>query len=335
MSDTSPRTTMDQHTPQPGDEEFAANRFSHRPVMVDEIVALVEPVPAGLVVDATLGGGGHAWALLDSRPDLVLLGLDQDADAIEAAGHHLASFGDRVTIRRARFDELTTVLADLDPPPVVAVLFDLGVSSHQLDEGDRGFSHRFDAPLDMRMDRRQDLTAARVVNEYPERQLARILTEYGDERHARSIARAIVAARPLHTTGELAEVARGAIPAPARRRGRHPATRTFQAVRIEVNAELEVLPTAIDQAVDALAPGGRCAVLTYHSGEDRIVKQRFLHAESGGCTCPDHLPCVCGATPRVRLLRRGGWTPSDEEKADNRRAESARLRAVEKLEVAA
>lgn len=326
---------MDDQTPQPGDDELAADRFSHRPVMVDEIVALVGPVPSGLVVDATLGGGGHALALLESRPDLVLLGLDQDADAVEAAGRRLDPHADRVTIRRARFDELAAVIADLDPPPVVAVLFDLGVSSHQLDEAERGFSHRFDAPLDMRMDRRRERTAATVVNEYSERDLARVLADFGDERHARAISRAIVAARPVHSTGELAEIVRDAIPAPARRRGRHPATRTFQALRIEVNAELEILPDAIDQAIDALVPGGRCAVLTYHSGEDRIVKQRFLHAESGGCTCPDRLPCVCGATPTVRLLRRGGWTPSAEETALNRRAESARLRAVEKLEQAA
>ncbi|MFP3905672.1 MAG: 16S rRNA (cytosine(1402)-N(4))-methyltransferase RsmH [Acidimicrobiales bacterium] len=325
---------MDDHTPDHSDGS-PGDGFEHRPVMVEEIVALFEPVPTGLVVDATIGGGGHAHAVLDSRPDLVLLGLDQDADAIAAATERLAPFGDRVTIRRARFDELTAVVESIGHIDVVAVLFDLGVSSWQLDDAARGFSYRQPAPLDMRMDQRSERSADDVVNRYSERELTRILRTYGDERFARPIARAIVAARPLHTTVDLAEVVRSAIPAPARRRGGHPATRSFQAIRIEVNQELAVLPAAIDQAVALLVPGGRCAVLTYHSGEDRIVKERFLVAESGGCTCPDHLPCVCGAVPKVRLLRRGGWTPTAEERDANRRAESARLRAVEKLEAAA
>ncbi|MDZ7677123.1 MAG: 16S rRNA (cytosine(1402)-N(4))-methyltransferase RsmH [Acidimicrobiales bacterium] len=325
---------MDNHTPDHSDRS-PADGFEHRPVMVEEIVALFEPVPTGLVVDATIGGGGHAHAVLDSRPDLVLLGLDQDADAIAAATERLAPFGDRVTIRRARFDELTQVVESIGHLDVVAVLFDLGVSSWQLDDAARGFSYRRPAPLDMRMDQRSERSADDVVNRYSERDLSRVLRTYGDERFARPIARAIVAARPVHTTVDLAEVVRSAIPAPARRRGGHPATRSFQAIRIEVNQELAVLPSAIDQAVALLVPGGRCAVLTYHSGEDRIVKERFLVAESGGCTCPDHLPCVCGAVPKVRLLRRGGWTPTADERATNRRAESARLRAVEKLEAAA
>jgi 16S rRNA (cytosine1402-N4)-methyltransferase len=318
-------------------ERDEASGFEHRPVMAEEIVALFEPVPAGLVVDATVGGGGHASAVLDSRPDLVLLGLDQDADAVAAAAARLAPFGARATIRHARFDDLTDVVAEHGGLDVVAVLFDLGVSSPQLDRVERGFSYRADAPLDMRMDRRGARTAADVVNAYPEDDLVRVLRTYGDERYARAIARAVVAARPLHTTTELATVVRDAIPAPARRRGGHPATRSFQAIRIEVNQELAILPDAIDQAIALLVPGGRCAVLTYHSGEDRIVKQRFLVAESGGCTCPAQLPCVCGAIPKVRILRRGGWTPSADEIAGNRRAESARLRAVERLhtEVAA
>jgi 16S rRNA (cytosine1402-N4)-methyltransferase len=322
---------MDHDSPDTSSTPPDPAAFEHRSVMVDEIVALFEPVPAGLVVDATIGGGGHAHAMLDSRPDLVLLGLDQDADAVAAAAVRLAPFGDRATIRHARFDELTTIVAELGRVDVVAVLFDLGVSSPQLDRGDRGFSYRHDAPLDMRMDRRGERSAADVVNRYGEADLARVLADYGDERYARSIARAVVAARPIHTTTELAEVVRSAIPAPARRRGGHPPTQSFQAIRIEVNQELAVLPDAIDQAITLLVPGGRCAVLTYHSGEDRIVKERFLVAESGGCTCPSHLPCVCGAVPKVRILRRGGWTPSDTEVRSNRRAESARLRAVERL----
>lgn len=328
---------MDQHTPEPHetDESVSPGGFTHRPVMVDEIVKLFEPVPTGLVIDATLGGAGHAQAVLGARPDLVLLGLDRDAEAVAAATERLAPFGDRVTIRHARFDEMTTIVGELGHIDVVAVLFDLGVSSPQLDRADRGFSYRADAPLDMRMDRRSELSAHEVVNDYDEAELTRVLRTYGDERFARPIARAVVAARPISTTTELAEVVRNAIPAPARRRGGHPATRSFQAIRIEVNNELAILPDSIDQAIALLAPSGRCAVLTYHSGEDRIVKQRFLLAESGGCTCPPQLPCVCGAEPKVRILRRGGWTPSDLEKATNRRASSARLRAVEALGVAA
>lgn len=316
-------------------EAHDASPFAHRPVMVDEIVALVAAVPAGLVVDATLGGAGHAAAVLDARPDLVLLGLDRDADAVATATERLAPFGDRVTIRHARFDEMADVVAETGHLDVVAVLFDLGVSSPQLDRSDRGFSYRADAPLDMRMDQRAPLSADTVVNEYDEAALARVLSQYGDERYARRIARAVVAARPVHTTGRLAELVREAIPAPARRTGGHPATRSFQAIRIEVNQELAILPDSVDQAVALMVPGGRCAVLTYHSGEDRIVKQRFLVAESGGCTCPQGLPCVCGAVPSVRILRRGGWTPSATEIESNRRAASARLRAVEKLAVAA
>ncbi|MGY6500220.1 MAG: 16S rRNA (cytosine(1402)-N(4))-methyltransferase RsmH [Acidimicrobiales bacterium] len=312
-----------------------APAFAHRPVMVDEIVDLFAAVPTGLVVDATLGGAGHAVAVLDSRPDLVLLGLDHDAAAVAAATERLAPFGDRATVRHARFDEMADVVTEHGRLDVVAVLFDLGVSSPQLDQAERGFSYRSDAPLDMRMDRRSELSAATVVNEYDEASLARVLSTYGDERFARRIARAVVAARPVATTGELADLVRDAIPAPARRTGGHPATRSFQAIRIEVNQELAILPDSIDRAIALMVPGGRCAVLTYHSGEDRIVKHRFLVAESGGCTCPQALPCVCGAVPSVRILRRGGWTPSADELSVNHRAASARLRAVEKLEMAA
>ena len=271
--------------------------FLHRPVMVGEVVELMRSVPPGVVVDATVGAAGHAKALLEARPDLRLVGLDRDGDAVAAATEALAGFAGRAVVRRSRFDEITTRLQELGHETgtrgeISGALFDLGVSSPQLDRPARGFSYRADGPLDMRMDLRQPFTAADVVNGYAEDDLSRVLSEHGGERFARRIARAMVAARPLATTGELVELIRATIPAPARRRGGHPAKRTFQAIRIEVNGELQLLPEALDQAIDVLVPDGRCAVLSYHSGEDRIVKQRFARAATGGCTCPPGLPCV-------------------------------------------
>lgn len=301
--------------------------FQHQPVMVNEVLELLASVPPGISVDATVGGGGHAAAILNAYPHLSLVGIDQDAAALDAARRTLAALGHRVVaLHHARFDRLT----ELVEPPVSAVLFDLGVSSPQIDVADRGFSYIADGPLDMRMDNSASFTAADVVNTYAEADLARLFAESGDRRLARRIARAVVAARPLMTTRQLADTVAASVPAPARRRG-HPAKRVFQALRIEVNRELDILPAAIDAAIDLLAPGGRCIVLSYHSGEDRIVKDRFAHAASGGCTCPPGLPCVCGATPTVRLLNRGARKPSATEIASNPRAESARLRAVEKL----
>jgi 16S rRNA (cytosine1402-N4)-methyltransferase len=308
--------------------------FHHLPVMVHDVVGLFGPVPPGVVVDATVGGGGHAEALLTAHPHLSVVGLDRDPDAVAAAAERLSPFPGRVQVRHARFDRLAIMMSDLDLRSVSGVLFDLGVSSPQLDRPERGFSHRRTGPLDMRMDAgatSEQRTAADLVNHEPEAGLARLLSRYGDERFAGRIARAIVAARPVVTTTELAELVRGAIPAPARRRGGHPAARTFQALRIAVNGELDVLPGALDQAIDALAPGGRCVVLAYHSGEDRIVKARFRHAATGGCTCPPQLPCGCGAVRRVRLVRGIARTPGAEEVAANPRSASARLRAVEKL----
>jgi len=299
--------------------------------MVDEIVELIGSVPSGTVVDSTVGGGGHTAAILDAHAHVSVLGLDRDAEAIEAASAALARFGDRVVLRQVRFDALTATMHELGLHTISGALFDLGVSSPQFDLADRGFSYRHDAPLDMRMDQRQARTAGDIVNETDERELAGILRTYGDERYASRIARAIVAARPVRTTTELADIVRDAIPAPARRRGGHPAKRTFQALRIEVNDELAVLPGALDQAMDALAPGGRCVVLSYHSGEARIVKDRFRHAATGGCTCPPGLPCTCGAVATVRELRPLKRRPRRDEIADNPRAESAVLRAVEKV----
>jgi 16S rRNA (cytosine1402-N4)-methyltransferase len=288
------------------------------------------------VVDATVGGAGHAVALLEQHPHLRVLGLDQDADALAAAAERLAPFGDRAALVHVRFDALGDAVHQVaeragGAEPVTGALFDLGVSSPQLDRPDRGFSYRHDAPLDMRMDVRRSRTAADIVNDTDERDLAALLRAFGDERFAGRIAKAIVAARPIATTGQLAEVVRDAIPAPARRTGGHPAKRTFQAIRIAVNEELDILPGAIDQAIDALAPGGRCAVLAYHSGEDRIAKQRLRHAATGGWKGPAHLPPPDSARPTVRLLKAGAWTPDPAERATNPRAASARLRAVEKL----
>ena len=220
--------------------------FDHRPVMLDEIVAAFESVPAGWVVDATLGGAGHTTALLKAYPHLSVLGIDQDPDALAVARERLAPFGDRARTVQARFDSFATVVdAELAGQPIVGALFDLGVSSPQFDRAERGFSYRFDAPLDMRMDPSRALSAMTVVNEYDEKSLARVLREFGDERFAGRIARAIIAARPVETTTQLAEITRDAIPAPARRTGGHPAKRTFQAIRIEVNNELGVLPVAL------------------------------------------------------------------------------------------
>jgi 16S rRNA (cytosine1402-N4)-methyltransferase len=305
--------------------------FLHTPVLLDRIVELFRPVPPGWLVDMTVGGGGHARALLASRPDCRLLGLDRDPDALVAAAETLAPFGDRVTLRQARFDALAIVMTDLQIPSVSGVLFDLGVSSPQLDRAERGFSYRNDGPLDMRMDPADTWSAADVVNGYGEAELTRVLRDLGDERHAHRIARAIVAARPIETTVQLAEIVRDAIPAPARRRGGHPAKRTFQAIRIEVNRELAILADSVDTAIAATAPGGRIAVMSYHSGEDRIAKDRLRHAATGGCTCPAGLPCVCDAVRTVRLVKAGAWQATADEVATNRRAESVRLRAAEKL----
>ncbi|HZT65793.1 MAG TPA: 16S rRNA (cytosine(1402)-N(4))-methyltransferase RsmH [Acidimicrobiales bacterium] len=307
--------------------------FAHRAVMVDEVVSLFAPVPPGFVIDCTVGAGGHAEALLDAHPHLCVLGLDQDEDAAAAAGARLARFGPRARLVRARFDRLAEAAADSGAGPVTGVLFDLGVSSPQLDRPERGFSYRQPGPLDMRMDRSAALTADEVVNSYPVDQLATVLAAGGEERLAGRIARAVVAARPITDTRHLAEVVAAAVAARGRRRG-HPARRVFQAVRIEVNQELAVLDAALDAVPGVLVPGGRCCVISYHSGEDRKVKARFAHWATGGCTCPPGLPCGCGAVPAARLLNRGARKPSAAEVAANPRADSARFRAVEWLEAA-
>lgn len=302
--------------------------FSHDPVMVREITELFAGVPHGFVLDATLGGAGHTTAILDAHPGLSVLGLDRDPAALAASRERLAPYGDRVMLQHRRFDDLDEAMLEAGIAELSGALFDLGVSSHQFDSGERGFSYRHDAPLDMRMDTTEVTTAADVVNQASEIEIAQILREYSDEKFAGRIARAIVSARPIHTTSELADIVASAIPAPARRRGGHPAKRTFQALRISLNKELEILPNAIDSAVRRTGSGGRVAVLSYHSGEDRIIKARFKQHATGGCECPSQLPCGCGAQRTVRLVRVAS-KPSAVEQEKNPRSTSARLRVAE------
>jgi 16S rRNA (cytosine1402-N4)-methyltransferase len=306
--------------------------FNHEPVMVAEVVELFAPAPPGVVIDATVGAGGHARAILEAHPHLRVLGLDRDPDAVSAASETLSAFGDRASVRHAPFSHLAEeVEADTSGEQVSGVLFDLGVSSPQLDRAERGFSYRNDGPLDMRMDPTSGPSAAEVVNMWSVEDLSRLFAANGEGRFARRIARAVVAARPFATTGQFAETVRDAIPAATRRHGGHPATRVFQAVRIAVNDELEELAEAVPTAIEILAPRGRCVAIAYHSGEDRIVKAAFSRADTGGCVCPPGLPCACGAVPIGRLVFRGARRPTPEESAQNRRAGSARLRALERL----
>jgi 16S rRNA (cytosine1402-N4)-methyltransferase len=308
-----------------------AHSFEHIPVLRDEVVSLFASVPPGVVVDATVGGGGHAAALLEAYPSLRVVGLDRDPAALAATGQRLSSFGDRVTLIAAPFASLESLLSDSDFGPLAGVLLDLGVSSPQLDRSERGFSFREDGPLDMRMDPTVGPTAADLVNTLPVESLAALFRQNGEGRLSGRIARAVVSARPLTSTRQLAEVVASAVPAPARRKG-HPARRVFQALRIEVNDELGQLGAALPVALSHLAIGGVCAVISYHSGEDRLTKQVFAEAATGGCVCPPGLPCVCGAVVRHQLLFRGAKKPSGAEVAANPRSESARLRAIVRTE---
>jgi 16S rRNA (cytosine1402-N4)-methyltransferase len=305
----------------------------HRPVLLAEVVDLLEPAlrHGGVLVDGTLGRAGHARALLDAAPRAELVGIDRDRVALEASRADLAPYADRVRLVGDDFKNLASVLERLGVAQVRGVLLDLGVSSPQLDDPKRGFSFRERGPLDMRMDPSAQLTADDVVNGYPERELARVLQRYGQERFATRVAHAIVEARPLSDTTTLADVVKNAIPAATRRTGGHPARRTFQAVRIEVNDELTAIETAVSDAIDVLQPGGRIAVLAYHSLEDRIVKKAFVDA-ARGCVCPPDFPiCTCGAEARVRILTRRPVRPPKGELENNARSSAAKLRAAEKL----
>jgi 16S rRNA (cytosine1402-N4)-methyltransferase len=311
--------------------------FHHVPVMLAEVIEWFAPVPAGWIVDATLGGAGHASAILAAFPHLSVLGLDQDPLAIETATQRLRPFQERVQIVTTRFDRMRQAVHETACSPIVGVLMDLGVSSAQFDIAERGFSYRAEAPLDMRMDTTQGPTAADLLAEFGEYEIADVLRTYGDERFAGRIAKAIVSARtagrPVTTTTELVALVTKAIPAATRRTGGHPAKRSFQALRIAVNQELDVLGPAVQAAIELLAPRGRLIVLSYHSGEDRIVKENLRLAETGGCQCPAGLPCSCGALPRGRSLKRGVTRPTEAEISSNPRAASALARVFEKSQL--
>jgi 16S rRNA (cytosine1402-N4)-methyltransferase len=316
---------------------------SHVPVLLDRVVALLAPAldrsdkDRTFFVDATLGLGGHSEAVLDRYPNAHVIGIDRDVHALERSRERLAAYGDRVTLVHAVYDELGEVLADLGLDPVDAVLFDLGVSSMQLDLRERGFAYSQDAPLDMRMNDTEGPTAADVLNEYPVEELTRILRQYGEEKFAKRIAEAVVRERakePFTRSGRLVELLYAAIPAPARRTGGHPAKRTFQALRIEVNDELSVLRRALPAAVEAIGVGGRVVVMSYHSLEDRITKQVF--AAGTRSDVPPDLPFVPeGHDPALRLVTRGAEKATEAEIEQNRRAASVRLRAVERVRAGA
>ena len=309
--------------------------FSHYSVMLKETIEELKVKPDGIYVDGTLGGGGHAYEVCKRLSDAGhFYGIDQDAAAIAAASQRLSEFGDRVTIIRSNYCEMCKELRDRGVTGVDGIVLDLGVSSYQLDTQDRGFSYRFDAPLDMRMDRRQTLTARQIVNTYSEMELYHIIRDYGEDPFAKNIAKHIVKARekgPINTTFELNEVIKAAIPAKMRQNG-HPSKQTFQAIRIECNSELEVLKNALADLIDMLNPGGRLCIITFHSLEDRIVKTAFKKAENP-CTCPPEFPvCVCGKKPLGRVITRKPILPGKEELEVNSRSKSAKLRVFERTD---
>lgn len=313
-----------------------AQEFRHLSVLPEEVIEGLKIDPSGIYVDGTLGGGGHAFLVAEklSRGGK-LIGIDRDAEAIEAAAKRLDPFKDRVTIVKGNYENAKQILSDLGIDKVNGILLDLGVSSYQFDNKDRGFSYREDAPLDMRMDRSDVMTAYDVVNTYGESELYRILKDYGEEKFAKNIAARIVKRRenaPIRTTFELTEVIKASIPAKFRETGGHPSKKTFQAIRIEVNRELDILKNVIGDLIDLLAPGGRLCIISFHSLEDRIVKQAFKEAESP-CICPPDFPvCVCGRKSRGTVVTRKPVTAGEEELESNQRAHSAKLRIFEKAE---
>ncbi|MDY3051850.1 MAG: 16S rRNA (cytosine(1402)-N(4))-methyltransferase RsmH [Ndongobacter sp.] len=308
--------------------------FEHIPVLLDEVVEGLAIRPSGIYVDCTVGGGGHSSEICRRLTTGRLIAIDQDEDALSSARKRLSAWRDRVSFHHANFESLADVLAEERIDFVDGILMDIGVSSYQLDAGERGFSYREDAPLDMRMDRRHQRTAAQIVNTYDEEQLAEIFWRYGEERWGKRIAQFVVAARKerlIETTGDLVDVIKKAVPKGARSGGKHPAKKVFQALRIEVNRELEVLESALNTAIDRLAPGGRLCVITFHSLEDRLAK-RVLKEKAQRCICPPEAPvCTCHHVPEVVLITRKPIAASDEELKRNQRAHSAKLRVVEKI----
>ena len=308
--------------------------FKHKSVLLEETIEGLRVKPDGIYVDGTLGGAGHAREVcqrLSAKGRFI--GIDQDQDAIVAASERLAAYGDRVTIIRSNYCYMSNELKNLGIHQVDGILLDLGVSSYQLDNEERGFTYRADAPLDMRMDQRQSRTAADIINGYEEKELYRIIRDYGEDKFAKNIAKHIVAARqqkPVETTGELTEIIRRAIPMKIQAAGGHPAKRTFQAVRIELNRELDVLRESLDGMIDMLGDGGRICVITFHSLEDRIVKTIFRKNENP-CTCPPDFPvCVCGKKSKGRVITRKPILPGEEELSENSRSKSAKLRIFER-----
>ncbi len=309
--------------------------FNHKSVLLNETIEALNIIPDGIYVDGTLGGAGHSSEIckrLGSGGRLV--GIDQDKDAIQASTERLKNYTSQVTIVRDNYENIASVLKGLNIEKVDGILLDLGVSSYQLDTDERGFSYQHEAPLDMRMDDRNPMTAADIVNEYSLQELARIIREYGEDKFAQNIAKHICAERektPIDTTTQLAEIIKQAIPMKMRVTGGHPAKRTFQAIRIELNRELTVLKESIGTMIDILNPGGRLCIITFHSLEDRIVKEAFRKAENP-CTCPPDFPvCVCGNVSKGKVITRKPILPGEEELADNRRSESAKLRVFERI----
>lgn len=311
--------------------------FKHKSVLLRETIEYLNVRPGGVYVDGTLGGGGHAYEVckrLSGRGKFI--GIDQDEDAIKAATRRLSEFEDKIQIIRSNYCDMRKVLADINVAKVDGIVLDLGVSSYQLDDPTRGFTYRVeDAPLDMRMDKRQKLTAGEIVNTYSEQELYRIIRDYGEDKFAKNIAKHIVSARQekeIETTGELTEIIKAAIPAKIRMNGGHPSKRTFQAIRIELNRELELLQESLEDMIHLLNPGGRICIITFHSLEDRIVKNIYKKSENP-CTCPSDFPvCVCGRKPLGRVVTRKPVVPSEDEIEYNSRSKSAKLRVFERIE---